>query len=1774
MYHPILEARERRPGGGAISTRGYFSKTYVTFPMEPPRIPSTVLKRAKGKEFSLTIRSVTEKVQPLVEKCFPSYIVQLRYFRSCMENMRYFEKHDKAAGDHKETAFKIALIKAEEKNLGDGESLDKKKVEDLELLKDMLEEYSLEKSEYASKVKNNYERFVGEAMKLQFEGIANKKLYTVTHHKVHKWKLRRVVFKEISDGEDMRTPTLDSLISDKSDVDDDKLPDGHYAKWYPVWKSDKVDAMVGTTMDGVLRCINLHKFELSNGYGRAEAQRKFMFSHIGMPADLSMDVQAVADLIEAISGYMEDLPSLKDHPDHEDNDEVERANVPFTQLEKCEILKAALPIEVLKLLESRTKRDELFFDFKDFTEKCIGLNDEVRNSKLNATPPKKTNKNGKNNSPQSNSNKNQEPTSNGNTRHCSRCKSNGKGDRTYTSHNDKDCKIFNADGSAKAPGKPKKKVNNHNKESLRDLVRKELASHRRSRGRRRSYSSDRSRSRSRSESVSESDESQASRRSRRRSKDRRRSSGSRRSRSSRRKKNDSDEEQDYWSGTTIDINSHIAEDIVEPKSKRIKICHIDSPIKSTNSHFRRTKEAHATIRERIIRGKGLKTVAVASPIYAKQGSTKSKDSERIYRVLLDSGSDGDIAFITEEELSKFNVTQKAYPDQWGTSTGSFETTELVHMDVLLPEFSQTKIMSTKADVKIVKTKDKPSYDLIIGIETLAKWRAKFDFIDRIVTLDGESVPMKPLNAFSDPRRLYNIYREATEPAVTKAATERVCQFLEAKYEKADLPSVVEDNCPHLTDDQREALLKLLQKHESLFEGKLGQWDGDFAHFELKPNAKPFRASPFPVPRIHRDTIKRELKRLCELGVIEEIEGSEWAAPSFFIAKPDGTGRFLTDFRGLNSQIVRKPYPLPKISDILQQMEGFSYATALDLNMGYYHIVLDAASADICAIVFPWGFYRYKRLPMGVAASPDIFQAKMNSLFNELEYVRAYLDDLLVITKGDIPNGRKETEDDRNTAFQDHLQKLDVVLQKLRDKGLQVNVRKSNFAAEEIDYLGYTLSRQGIQPQKKKVSAILALKPPKNVKELRRVLGIIQYYRDLWERRTDLLAPLTDLVGECGTTKKQRKQKTKSPVKWHWDDKHQKAFDEIKKVIARDVVLAYPNFDDEFVIYTDASTRQLGGVITQNNRPIAFFSRKLTKAQTKYTVTELELLSIVELLKEFKGMLLGQRIVVWTDHQNLIRDSLGNNSDRVMRWNLLLQEYNPDVRYIKGEENTVADAISRLDYCPKTNPHPEDELDDGGEWKHNFEHVKWNNMMTLMSHYQHKEDVDDNEGIVAEGPRYKEVLAHVFQVQKEEEDNIYPVTTQEIADAQRADPKLKKLFKRPDYERGIKPVQVDDETILVKTTKSSSRIRFVIPDALQNKVLQWYHHYLQHPGRDRMEETLCATMWWYGMRTHIKDLCRTCDRCQKGKKRKRSYAHLPPKEAVTRPWRTVCVDLIGNYEIRSADGTVLEFACLTMIDPATGWFEIIELPTREIIEIDKKTGKEVVREIIDKTSSTISYLFNKAWLSRYPRPRYVVCDNGSEFKLHLKELCKQYSVKRKPTTSKNPQANAILERMHGVFGDMMRTSNLNNLEHVDSQTIDEFITNAAWAIRSSYHTVLKATPGAAIFGRDMLFDLPYIANWDEIGKRRQKQVDANNVRENKKRLPYDYVVGNKVLLINEINGEKAPKANDKNDGPYVITQVYCNGTVRIQRGSINERLNVRRLTPYFENSNEEVPEGQD
>jgi hypothetical protein len=181
----------------------------------------------------------------------------------------------------------------------------------------------------------------------------------------------------------------------------------------------------------------------------------------------------------------------------------------------------------------------------------------------------------------------------------------------------------------------------------------------------------------------------------------------------------------------------------------------------------------------------------------------------------------------------------------------------------------------------------------------------------------------------------------------------------------------------------------------------------------------------------------------------------------------------------------------------------------------------------------------------------------------------------------------------------------------------------------------------------------------------------------------MLAPLTSLVGECGQTKTTNATGTKK-VPWHWDEVHQRAFDHIKATIAKDVVLSYPDYFKVIKIYTDASSKQLGAVITQDNRPIAFFSWELSNAHRKYSVTKIELLAIVETLKEFKGMLLGQNIKVFTDHANLMRDALGLTLDQVYQWRLLLEEYGSKIICNKGIHNTVADALSRLEYDPSVN----------------------------------------------------------------------------------------------------------------------------------------------------------------------------------------------------------------------------------------------------------------------------------------------------------------------------------------------------------------------------------------------------------------------------------------------------------------------------------------------------------
>ncbi len=342
-------------------------------------------------------------------------------------------------------------------------------------------------------------------------------------------------------------------------------------------------------------------------------------------------------------------------------------------------------------------------------------------------------------------------------------------------------------------------------------------------------------------------------------------------------------------------------------------------------------------------------------------------------------------------------------------------------------------------------------------------------------------------------------------------------------------------------------------------------------------------------------------------------------------------------------------------------------------------------------------------------------------------------------------------------------------------------------------------------------------------------------------QSEMLAPLTDLVGECGETKTTKMNKTKKKP-WRWDPTHQQAFDSKKAAIAKETVLAYLDFLKPFEIYTDASSMQLGAVVTQDNRPIAFFSRKLSETQQKYSVIGIELLAIVETLKEFKGRLWGQDIKVYTDYKNSTRDALGLTSDRVYRWRLLLEEYAPKIIYIKGTHNTVADTILQLEYDPKLNKTNkyirailgvEPEKLSVQQWKSFAHHWRcYNETSTPMQAYCF---------------HMNEVLVNCS-----DKDEIYPLTTVKIAETQRVDASLKHLFKRNAViDRGLEIKLFENMTCVCKDGQ------LVIPKPLQVHAVKWYHHYLQHPGHTRLKETMNAAVYWKGMHTTIRSLTKFC-----------------------------------------------------------------------------------------------------------------------------------------------------------------------------------------------------------------------------------------------------------------------------------------------------------------------------
>jgi transposase InsO family protein len=814
-------------------------------------------------------------------------------------------------------------------------------------------------------------------------------------------------------------------------------------------------------------------------------------------------------------------------------------------------------------------------------------------------------------------------------------------------------------------------------------------------------------------------------------------------------------------------------------------------------------------------------------------------------------------------------------------------------------------------------------------------------------------------------------------------------------------------------------------------------------------------------------------------------------PTFLIPKKDGRVRWISDFRALNKVIKRRVYNLPKIQDILNRRSGYSFFTKLDISMQYYTFELDDESKELCTIVTPFGHYRYNRLPMGVNQSPDIAQEVMEELFRHQEEVDCYIDDVGVF----------------NASWEEHLVSLKKVLTTLQDNNFTVNPLKCEWGVKETDWLGYWLTPNGLRPWKKKIDAIMALKRPETVTQLRSFLGAVNFYRDMYPKRSHILAPLTRLVGH--------KSKGKVP----WTDDCQKAFDTMKALLAKDAFLRYPDHNKPFNIYVDASDLQLGAAIVQEGIPVAYYSRKLNAAQKNYTVGEKELLSVVETLKEFRTMLYGcQEIHVYTDHKNNTFQNL--QTQRVLRWRLFLEDYGVHFHYIKGKTNTLADALSRLpfDERQKTESNPsmnlqelQRQLDKDIDPFDDFYSMAIDNAYDCFVH------LPASEGIPF-------VLSY------------NSIQTAQVGDARLAQLKLDHPTKF--VSNTIAP-NVDVHCYIAGPNEPW---KIYLPTSLLHDAVRWYHTALGHLGQNRLYDTISAHLYHPDLKTKVEDVVGRCDTCQRQKNVLRGHGHTAPREAIANPWREVAVDSIGPWKLKVHNQEV-EFKALTIIDQVTNLVELVRL--------DNGTAAEAALK------------FNNTWLSRYPKPVHCIHDQGSEFiGYRFQQMLAENSIQSHPISTKNPQANAICERMHQTVGNTLRALYaLNPPDGVESanQLVDTALANAMFATRAAFHGSLKASPGSLAFSRDMILDIPVIADWTLIRQRRQQLIDQRLIAANRKRFALDYRVGDEVLKL----AYKPGKLDSRVDaGPYRIEAVHTNGTVTLRINPYTiERVNIRRIKPY-------------
>lgn len=471
-------------------------------------------------------------------------------------------------------------------------------------------------------------------------------------------------------------------------------------------------------------------------------------------------------------------------------------------------------------------------------------------------------------------------------------------------------------------------------------------------------------------------------------------------------------------------------------------------------------------------------------------------------------------------------------------------------------------------------------------------------------------------------------------------------------DEQDIPAVsaIQDK-ESLTPEQRKELEEVVDKSFTEMGDRIGCTH--LVEHVIRTTSPPIKQRYYPLSPAMQKIVNEELDFMLANDIVEPST-SPWSSPIVMVQKKNGKWRFCVNFKKLNAVSIPDAYPLPYVSDTLDKLKNARYMSSLDIKSAYWQIPVAMESRPLTAFTVPGrGLFQFKRLPFGLHSAPATWQRFADQVIKaDLEqYVFVYLDDIIVVTD----------------TFGKHIEILKEIFSRLKNAGITLNREKCEFCRPELRYLGYCVNSSGLLVDPEKVDAILKIQSPKNVKEVRQIVGLVSWYRRFIPSFSTLCDPLTRL--------------TRKNVPFHWDESCEEALNKLKQHLVSAPILTCPDFNLPFIVETDASDYGLGAVLVQKqdgeDKVICYLSRSLTKSERKLSTTEKELMAIIFAVEKLRPYLQGTKFTVVTDHYSLkwlfnIKEPTG----RIARWALRIQQFNFDVVHRPGKEHLVPDALSR------------------------------------------------------------------------------------------------------------------------------------------------------------------------------------------------------------------------------------------------------------------------------------------------------------------------------------------------------------------------------------------------------------------------------------------------------------------------------------------------------------------